>query len=391
VPHERHTACSGRDTGSLADSTGPTVNLRDLIHRARKPRIFYPILALALLLVAIRLALPYAVKSYVNRRLHALDGYDGSVDEVGLGLWRGAYKIHGIRIVKTGEKQPTPFFDSKRVDFSVEWHSLFHGKLVSEAHFYQPKLNLVESKDENQAQLGTEENWHDRLEELFPFTFNTIAIHDGTITFRTPGIATQNALTVKEANGAITNITNVEHSAKGNFAKFELSASVLDGGHAKVSGSAEPFREKPTFDLNAALERIQMTEVNPWLEQYLKADAKRGEFALYVEVASKDGRYKGYAKPVLNDLEIGAQKDPEKHPLKSLWKGTLKIASKALKNPPKDQVAAKVPFDGTIQGQHTSILSAIGSVLRNAFVRAFTHSIEGTISLKDVGEPNASE
>ena len=59
-----------------------------------------------LLLAAARAALPSLVKDTVNRKLMALPAYDGHVDDVDLALWRGAYRIDGIRIVKTGSKSP---------------------------------------------------------------------------------------------------------------------------------------------------------------------------------------------------------------------------------------------------------------------------------------------
>ena len=118
---------------------------------------------------------------------------------------------------------------------------------------------------------------------------------------------------------------------------------------------------------------------------------KKGTADLYAEIASTNGRYKGYVKPIVKDVQFLSLGDPAKHPAKSLWEGTLQLATKVFKNQPKDQVAAKIPFSGTLNGANTQILPTIASVLRNAFVRAFTHSIEGTISLKDVGEPNASE
>ena len=182
------------------------------------------VLALAIALIAIRAALPFIVKDYVNGRLHALDAYDGSVADIDIGLWRGAYRIDGIELVKRGAKQLLPFFGADRVDLSVEWRSLLHGSLVAEAHFYQPRLNLVEAPSDNQSQLGKEENWHQRLEELFPFQFNTVEVHDGTITFRTPGIAVGDALTAQHVNGIITNITNVERTGNDAFAEFRRSA-----------------------------------------------------------------------------------------------------------------------------------------------------------------------
>jgi hypothetical protein len=63
--------------------------------------------------VAARLALPYALKSYVNRRLRELPDYTGSVRTINVHLWRGAYQILDITIEKkNGAKPPVPFFSS---------------------------------------------------------------------------------------------------------------------------------------------------------------------------------------------------------------------------------------------------------------------------------------
>jgi uncharacterized protein YhdP len=274
----------------------------------------------------------------------------------------------------------------------VEWHSLLHGKLVSEAHFYGPKINLVESKDEQQSQTGKEEHWYAKIEELFPFQFNTIAVHDGTITFRTPLIPLEAAIKAEHVNGAISNLTNVVHKEKGNFADLDMSARVLGGASAKVAGTTEPFTERATFDLNLSLENMQVTQLNSWLRQYVKADAKKGEVDLYLEMASENGHYKGYAKPIVRDLQfVSLEKVPKENPAKTLWKSTLQAAAKVFENQPKQQLAARIPFSGTVEGGKTDVLASVVSVLRNAFVQAFTHSIEGTVSLKDVQSASADD
>jgi Domain of Unknown Function (DUF748) len=353
--------------------------------------LFWSIVLIAAALCALRLALPYIVKDYVNGRLHRLDSYDGRVADIDIGLWRGAYRIDGIQIVKTGAKQPTPFFDSQRVDLSVEWRSLLHGKLVAEAHFFDPKLNLVEGPTASQSQTGTEEDWHKRLEELFPFRFNTVEVHDGTLTFRTPGIAVGDALIARNVDGIITNINNVEHTGKDAFAEFRMTGKVLGGADTWVYGSAEPFTKQSTFDLNLGLEHVSVPQVNPWLREYLKADAKRGDFDLYLEVASANGRYEGYAKPILQNVQFVSLEKTVKHPLKGLWNAVVQLAAELFENQPHKQVAAKIPFHGTVQGTSTDLLATITSVLRNAFLGAFAHSIENSISMKDVGESDGSD
>src|SRR5438552_14901605 len=67
---------------------------------------------LAVLLVALRLALPHFVKNYVNRTLSEIPGYRGRVGDIDIALWRGAYTIHGLDLVKTDGKVPVPFFST---------------------------------------------------------------------------------------------------------------------------------------------------------------------------------------------------------------------------------------------------------------------------------------
>ena len=168
---------------------------------------------------------------------------------------------------------------------------------------------------------------------------------------------------------------------------------MLGGAHAWAYGSAEPFTKRATFDLNLAVENVEVPKVNPWLREYLRADAVRGDFALYLEMASSNGHYKGYAKPIVKNVQFLSldPTEPVKHPLQSLWKGTLQLAAEVFENRPKKQVAAKIPFSGTVAGERTDMLATIASVLRNAFVSAFTRSIEGSISLKDVGDGDRSQ
>src|SRR5690349_20203561 len=93
------------------------------------------LLAVALLLIAARVAMPYFVEDYANDKLASLDSYHGHVGDIDIHLWRGAYSIDDIEIVKTGASRPVPFFRADRLDLSVEWRSLFRGSIVSEASF----------------------------------------------------------------------------------------------------------------------------------------------------------------------------------------------------------------------------------------------------------------
>ena len=351
----------------------------------RKRRLVVIVLAsIVAVLVAARLALPDIVERFANRKLAALKAYDGHVGDIDIHLWRGAYSNDDIVIVKTGAKRPVPFFQARRVDLSVEWRSLLKGRVVAEAHFNNPEVNLVQGHSKDDSQLGQDENWKARLEELFPFRFNTIEATNGTVRFLAPGIQTRDAITAHNVNGQISNLTNVTESGKEAFAGFKVKAEVLDGAPAVINGSVDPFAPKPTFDVNMEVKKVQLPQVNPWLRQYIKADAEAGKFELYMELAAADGKFKGYAKPFLEDVDMYRSGEPEKNPLKRVWEGFLDFAANVLENPEEDQVAARIPFTGTIENPQTNLFATIASVLRNAFVSAFARSLEGSITLRDV-------
>lgn len=338
----------------------------------------------AVIVIGARLALEPILLDYANDRLNALQSYDGHIDDLDLALLRGGYNIKGIEIVKTGAGQPVPFFKGDSIEATIEWRSLLRGHLVAEGDLYHPQVNLVQAESEQQSQLGKEVNWVDQFKELMPFRFNTVRVHDGTLTFRAPGIQTQDALKAQHINGTLSNLTNVADSARETFAGFQFDANVLDGGSAKVDGSIDPLASKPTFDMNLSIKNVQLPQVNPWLTRFIKADAESGEFELYTELAAADGKFKGYAKPVMRDVNIYSSKEPEKNPLKRLWEGFIDLAANVLENQEEDQVAARIPFSGTIQNPDADLLATIGSVMRNAFVSAFARSLEGSISVRSV-------
>jgi hypothetical protein len=335
-------------------------------------------------LVAARLALEPLLLDYVNDKLDALQAYDGHIDDLDLALLRGGYDIQGIEIVKTGSGQPVPFFKGDRIEATIEWRSLLRGSLVAEGDLYRPQVNLVQADSEQQSQLGKEVNWVDQFKSLFPFRFNTVRVHDGTVTFRAPGIQTRDALTARHINGALANLTNVADSDQETFARFKFTASVLDGGFASVDGGVDPLAVEPTFDLNMGVKNVQLPQINPWLTRFIKADAESGEFELYTELAAADGKFKGYAKPVMRDVNIYSSEEPEKNPLKRLWEGIIDFAADIFENREEDQVAARIPFSGTIEQPDADLLATIGSVMRNAFVSAFARSLEGSISVRSV-------
>jgi len=179
-------------------------------------------------------------------------------------------------------------------------------------------------------------------------------------------------------------MTNVAKSGQATFAGFRASGTVLDSGSALVVGSANPLARTPTFDVNLTVKNVQLPKVNPWLRQYIKADAEAGDFELYTELAAADGKFKGYAKPIMKNVNIYSSEEEEDNPFKRIWEGLVDFAAEILEDQDTEQVAARIPFSGTIKDPDANMLETVVSVLHNAFVSAFARSLEGSVSIRDV-------
>lgn len=334
--------------------------------------------------IVLRALLPLAVVRYVNDQLANMGDYRGHVADVDLALIRGAYELHDVTVVKQGSSAGQPFLAMPHMDISIKWSELFDGQLVGEIQMRNPVLNMVQGERADETQLGTGVDWVEQVSKLFPFRFNRVEVIDGTATFRAPGIEQEESLTLHRLNALLSNLTNVEKSNDPTFAAFEVRATLGQDAPLAISGHANPLSEQPTFDVNLSLEGARLVDVNPWLEKFLNVDAEQGVFSMYAELAAADGRFEGYIKPILENAEIFRLDEPSTGPLQKAWEAVVDAVSEILKDPKEEQVATQIPFAGELENPDAGLLAAAVNLLRNAFVAAFTHSLEGTVTLEDV-------
>lgn len=122
------------------------------------------LILLVIVLVGVRLALPSWVKNYLNDQLAAMGEYQGHIADVDIALWRGAYVIHELNIVKTSEKVPVPFFEARSIDLSISWRALWAGQVVADVEFSRPELHFVDGKN-SQSQSGSGTDWQAALQQ----------------------------------------------------------------------------------------------------------------------------------------------------------------------------------------------------------------------------------
>ena len=357
----------------------------------RSQRIVVALLITSAVLIAVRAALPFAVKSYVNTELADMGEYSGHVEEVDLALLRGAYLLKGVTVVKPSAANADPFLVLDEMDISLQWNALANGRLVGELKMHAPIVNMIQGEAEEETQLGAGVNWPAEIRELFPFTFNRVEVLNGTVTFRAPGLEAEESLQLRDARLVLHNLTNVQDEDQEAFADIELEGAVMGNAPLALSGRFDPNSNLPKFDLNLVLEGAQLTDVNPWLEEFLNVDAEGGSFSMYTELAAADGRFEGYIKPIMEDPHIFSMEEPSSGPFQKAWEALVGVAAALFENRETDQVATQIPFSGEIDAPRAGLLEAMLNLLRNAFVAAFSQSIDGTVSLENVDPEADSE
>jgi hypothetical protein len=245
-------------------------------------------------------------------------------------------------------------------------------------------LNLVQARTDEDTQLGEGVDWAAAIEDLFPFEFNRVEADGSLITFRAPGIETEDVLTLSDAHLILENLSNIRREDRDAFTELSFSGNVMSNAALTLTGDIDPNEPVPTFDLNVELQETELTDVNPWLERFLKVDAEQGVFSMYAEAAAAEGRFEGYVKPILEHAELFGIEDPMESPLRKAWEAIVDLAGEIFENQAADQLATQIPLEGELENPDAGTLAAIVNLLRNAFVAAFSHSLEGTINLRDV-------
>jgi hypothetical protein len=339
------------------------------------------------ILLAIRLALPYVILYYANKKLATLDGYYGHVDDIDLAIIRGAYTIDDIYINKVDEKGNvlTEFFSSPEIDLSVEWRAIFEGKIVAEVEFESPILNYTMGANVGDKAPKDSTSFIELVKDFVPLDINRCAANNGQVHYRDESSSPPVDVPLTEMQLEGRGLTNKPAEGVVLPATIDMSATLYDGG-MEIGVKLDPLNKVPTFDLDAKLTKTQLTHLNPLFTAYANFDLKAGTMELASEFAAKEGEFTGYVKPVIKDLDI-VQLNKEEGSLPQIaWEAIVGTVAEVFQNQRKDQLATKVDINGKFTQPDVDIIDAIISLLKNAFVRALEPSIENTINLKAVDE-----
>src|ERR1043165_7220738 len=320
------------------------------------------LLVLVVLVVALRLGLPYIVKSYVNHQLNKSPEYRGHVERGSIALFRGAYTIKDLKLEKYNGKVPVPFIVIPTMDLSVQWKELFHGSVVGAVERKGAQGSFVNGPTKEQQQTGANaKDLKQILESLFPFRINRFIVDNGDLRFRDFNRNPQVDIYITNLFAVATNLTNAR-DVKGQLpAGLIAGGTTIGGGKLALEIHMNPLADKPTFKLSAGITNMDLTALNNFMQAYGKFDVQSGTFEVYTEIAGADGHFDGYVKPFFENLDVfDWDKERKKNILEQFWQAIVAGVAQILKNQPHNRLATKVPISGDFEKTDIDLWTTVG-------------------------------
>ncbi|HYG50069.1 MAG TPA: DUF748 domain-containing protein [Flavobacteriales bacterium] len=349
------------------------------------------LIGIVVLLVGFRIALPYIVLRYVNNKLAGLSEYYGHVEDIDIHLYRGAYVIKDIEIVKLNKQKKVdprdsmPFFSCPEIDLSIEWGAIFKGKIVGEIYVEEPKLNFVKGRHEGENVKQDTADLRQLIDDLTPVTINHFEINQGQIHYIDPNTQPRLDIAMTHVEVVALNLTNVKKK------KDKLPATVKATGQAykgnfNMNIRLDALARVPTFDLNGGFKNISMPMLNDMWRAYGNFDVSKGNFGFYTEFAAKNGEFGGYVKPLISDLDVVQWKKEEGNIGQILWETLVGTTAEIVQNQRTEILATKVPISGRFDRPNINTWRAVSYLFRNAFVAALKPSIDNSININRLEE-----
>jgi len=319
---------------------------------------------------------------FANQRLATMPGYYGHIEDLDVALYRGAYRIEQFHLdqVDSLTQERTKFLGAAVIDLSVEWKALFKGRLVGELEIEEPLLRFTLEKTEPDELQKDTASLGDLLKDLMPLRINRLALHNGSLEYADEGSTPPLNLALTDLEALATNLSSVVDEEELLPAKVAATAALYEG-KLSFHMALDPLSRQTIFDMDLSLEGMELPLVNDFFQAYADFDVNRGSMSLYTEIATRDGAFKGYVKPIIKDLDVLGREDRKDNVLRQLWEGVVGTAGSILTNPRKDQVATKVMLEGRLDRPDVRTWAAVIDILRNAFIRALEPAIDREITI----------
>lgn len=326
------------------------------------------------MLVILNFALEPVAEHYANKALGNLKGYEGHLDDVDIHLWRGAYDIENLVIEKVQEDSTAPFFKTSLIELSVQWSALIHGKVVAEVILHKPDLNFVKVKDSIQS--GGDNDYGQVLNDLLPVRINRFEVINGNVEYVDNYASPPVNIEAQQIHLVATNLSNVQSTSDTLPSKLSVSAHTTGNGELNINGSLNILKKTPDMDLKGEIRSAEITALNDLTESSASFNFEGGSLYLGSEFRMINGHFKGYLKPVMENIKVMDLDSKTDSFWRKAWEVVIGTTLEIFENQPHDRFATEIPFEGDVdKAGDISLWSTIINVLKNAFIDAFEKTI----------------
>ncbi|WP_345951905.1 DUF748 domain-containing protein [Mucilaginibacter sp. PAMB04274] len=214
-------------------------------------------------------------------------------------------------------------------------------------------------------------------------TINRLQVNGGRIAYMDFAAKPDINLHIQNMQLTALNLANVEKTGEALPSTVSLTGTSIGNGKLKADMKINVLKEIPDFRISGQLTTVKLTSLNDFIEAKGKIDVEKGTLDMYSELEAKNGKFNGYVKPFIKGVKVlNWKKDVKKKGgiFQAAKEAVVGLFVKAVQNPKTKKIATKVPISGNLNNPETSGWQTFVGVLRNAFIKAFTQGIDGTIN-----------
>jgi hypothetical protein len=225
------------------------------------------VLAIAVVAVAAAYFADEPIRRVIERQMNQrLKGFSATIRAVSFHPIGLSLTVQDLVFTQNAHPNP-PVLRVTRLDASVQWKALIHGKLVADFRLVDPALYVNRQQLQAEAADPTplqEHGWQEAFEAIYPLKINEVRITTGSVTYVDDGPF--KPLEITRLAVAAQNIRNIRSKERTYPSDLHLEGVVFQSGRIIVDGQADFLAEPiPGIRGDLALERIELDYFKPVL------------------------------------------------------------------------------------------------------------------------------
>jgi hypothetical protein len=315
-------------------------------------------------------------RRYLVRKLNESPDLSADVGDVELHFLQGIAVVRDVHLIKLSEGQRVAEVRCRKISVRVQWRALIGGAFVGSATVLRPRVILFAEREKDAATTLLNDPvlaLRREMLRLMPFHLCSIEVTEGGIDYISQFTSPAFEMRVDNVSLSATHLTNIPSLPAA--CRVFVEGQTMGQGTFWIRLALPSLTEPLTFDLQAAVKHVNLVGLNDVLRASAGFDLKRGVCSIYSEFKVENGRYEGYIQPRFQNLDIFAwEKEHGKNLFQICRQAVVAFLAGLFKNQPRDELSMNIPISGTFDDADIDVWSAVGSLLRNTFVRSLMPS-----------------